>query len=103
MKISNSFIYIALAGAVYYTLEDKSKKTKMIFSSVFLTVVIVGQAVQIPAIYKARTEYLALVEKIESGEITHINRADLPTAKLGNIKIITFGGGLGRKYPNIFK
>ena len=99
LEFSKYFMYIALTASVYYFLKNQSKKIQIICSSVFLVVVFVGQGIQIPAIYKAKQEYLTLVEQIENGSITEVKHN--PTAKMGNITIIKFGNSLYYKYPHI--
>ena len=99
VEFSKFFMYIALTASVYYFLKNQSKKIQIICSSVFLVVVFVGQGIQIPAIYKAKQEYLTLVKQIENGSITEVKHN--PTAKMGNITIIKFGNSLYYKYPHI--
>ena len=103
VEFSKFFMYISLTASIYYYLQNKSEKTQTILISLFLFVVFVGQGIQIPAIYKAKQEYLTLVEQIENGEITKLSYDQLPKAKLGNITIITFGNGLSIKYPTLFQ
>ena len=93
------FMYISLTASIYYYLKEYSSKIQTILISLFLLVVFIGQGIQMPAIYKAKQEYLMLVEQIESGSITEVKHN--PTAKVGNITIIKFGNSLYYKYPHI--
>ena len=99
IEFSKFFMYISLTASIYYYLKDFSSKIKTILISLFLFVVFIGQGIQMPAIYKAKQEYLTLIEQIESGSITEIKHN--PTAKIGNITIIRFGNSLYSKYPHI--
>ena len=99
VEFSKFFMYISLTASVYYFLKDCSVKIQTILTSLFLLIVFIGQGIQIPAIYKAKQEYLTLMKKIESGSITEIKHN--PTAKIGNITIIKFGDNLYYKYPHI--
>ncbi len=98
VEFSKFFLYISLTASVFYYLKEKSTRTQKIVSYLFLTVVLVGQGIQAPTIYKAKQEYLSIIEKIENGEITEVR---LPRAMLGNTFIIEFGNGLPFKYPHI--
>ena len=99
VEFSKFFMYISLTASIYYYLKECSSKTQTILLSLFLFVVFVGQGIQIPAIYKAKQEYLTLVKQIENGTITEVKHN--PTAKMGNITIIKFGNSLYSKYPHI--
>lgn len=103
VEFSKFFLYISLSASVYYFIQDKNMKFQWICSVFCLLIVFIGQGIQIPAIYKARQEYLLLVDKIEKGEISKLSTTELPTAKIRNIDIFTFGTGLYIKYPNLFE
>ena len=99
VEFSKFFMYISLTASIYYYLKRVSPKIQTVLLTLFLFVVFIGQGIQAPAIYKAKKEYLTLVEQIESRSITEVKHN--PTAKMGNITIIKFGNSLYYKYPHI--
>lgn len=103
VEFSKFFLYLALTMSIYYYLQHSKQQLKIIIISVLLVFILVGQGIQIPSLYKARQEYLQLVNQIEKGESIALSKEKLPTAYFGTIKIFTFGSGLIYKYPHLFK
>ncbi|MGL4393909.1 MAG: DUF6056 family protein [Brevinema sp.] len=99
VEFSKFFLYLSLTIAFYYFIETKSIKLQTILATIFFLTVFIGQGIQIKPIFDAKQEYLALVKDLEEGKIDKITK--LPTAKLGNVTIIKFGGGLPLKYPHV--
>lgn len=98
VEFGKFFMYIALAGAIYYYFENTNSKMLLNLSFIFTFIVLTGQLIQVQPLLKAKREYFEIIEKIENNEVTNIT---LPQAKLGNILITEFGAGLPVKYPHI--